>query len=64
VNADAIAIISRIKNKFNDVIGNLRDYPLPNFCASFLSLINDNEVLTANVKNNFDNEGSIHYNLT
>ena len=51
MNADAMAIMSRIKNSIKEVMGNGLDLVLPNFYASALSLIMETVVLTMKVAN-------------
>jgi hypothetical protein len=63
VKADAIAKISRKKNKPNADPGNFFTYPFPNLWVSALSLTSDNDVLTKNVSISFDMEGYIHDTL-
>jgi hypothetical protein len=60
VNADAIAIISLMKNKLSADQGNLRAYPCPSLWVSALSFSKDNDVLTKNTEISFEIAGSTH----
>ncbi len=60
VNAEAMAIMSLKKNRFNADHGNLLGYPWPNFWVKALSLRRERVVFTANTASNFEMAGSSH----